>query len=725
MNRREAFKITISAAVACALSPAEAFLPLGGSVAYALTIPNASVGGAYFYALTPQSAKPPSTFSLAIINGSNSYYVSRAGVIYVAPTTAETALLAVTETGSDGIQYLTYHSITCDSVLRLNGFSWDRAGAQPLAAAYESTPYQLQVQSAAGGTGTGYTYAVSSGALPTGLSISSAGLITGTPTATGAFAFTVKVTDSGSNTATAQFSITVNALSKVSRPSYNTGTGFFVDGTGVLRDPNGYAFRIRGLDRCHYDSAEWTAGASGALTGANTVRVFQFWASGGITDWSSAMGSQNQYPDMLVIPTCSSYDGTNGTSGNTSTADLAIAMANWYSNFSILSPYLNRIACNIANEWGPAASQAWQYAHQYVESAISGIAGTTITLSSAASTNPFENCPFAVIKGAGGVADQVVNLSSPGGTQGAWTVTSSASLSGYTSGGALYGGSVGVMRAAGYTCPLMIDSGGSGQDETDFTSYAAAVLSSDPQQNIVFSYHLYGSTNDTSVPIAGITNASQAVISLDYPYSSPNIHPFSATYTGITPNNNTYNGQTSYLISGVEGMTQANGTQACSGNNLGGVQGTTPWQVWLSANSTTWGAYAGGGQITEYAYYSARIARLAALASSGLCVVVGEFGPGRNIGASPTLVSPANVVSACESNGIGWIYWAMDDHDESNGSSSNSWFGCSPWVSSSEATDGAGYWDGKPSALTRQGLEVILNPNTGLMNLATPAPYFL
>lgn len=725
MNRRDVLKGSAAVLAATRLHVAEGLILNGGSAVAMRALPSASVGGAYFYALTPQSTKPPSTWSLTVINGSNPYYISRTGSIYVAPTIAETATLAITETGSDGIPYLTTLQLTCDSVLRLNGFSWDRSGAQPLAAGYVSTKYQLQIQGAAGGTGTGYTYTVSSGALPSGLSMSSAGLIAGTPTATGTLTFTVEATDSGSNTATAQFSITINALSQVSRPGYNTGTGFFVDGAGILRDPNGYAFRIRGLNRTHYDSIEWTAGASGALTGANTVRVFQFWASGGITDWSLAMGSQNQYPNMLVIPTCSSYDGTNGTSGNTSTADLAIAMANWYSNFSILSPYLNRIVCNIANEWGPAASQAWQYAHQYIESAISGVSGTTITISSSASTNPFANCPFAVIKGAGGIADQVVNLSSPGGSQGAWTVTSSVSLSGYTSGGALYGGSVGVMRAAGYTCPLMIDTGGSGQDETDITSYAAAVLASDPQQNIVFSYHLYGSTNDISVPISGITRASQAVISLDYPYSSPNIHPFSTTYTGIAPNNNTYNGQTSYLIFGVQGMTQANGTQACSANNLGGVQGTTPWQVWLSANSTSWNAYTSGGQITEFAYYSARIARLAALASSGICVIIGEFGPGRNIGASPTLVSPEEVVAACETNNVGWIYWAMDDHDESNGSSSNSWFGCSPWVSSSEATDGAGYWDGKPSALTQQGLDIILSPNSGLANLATPAPYFL
>lgn len=717
----------VSAAVATALwSQADALIMLGGSAAASTgSLPNASVGGSYFYALTPQAAYQPSTFSLTVTSGTNPYYISRTGTLYVAPTTAETGQLQVTETGADGTTYITTKSLVCDSVMRANGYLRSRTGAQPLAGGYQSTKYQLQLQGAGGGTGASQTHAVTAGSLPTGLSLSTGGLITGTPSATGTFTFTDTITDSGSNSCSVQYSITIGATSQVSRPGYNTGTGFFVDGNGILRDPNGYAFRIRGLNRTHYDSIEWVSGASGALTGANTVRVFQFWASGGITDWPLAMGSQNQYPYMLVIPTCSSYDGTNGTSGNTSTADLAIALGNWYSNFSILSPYLNRIICNIANEWGPAASTAWQYAYEYCESAISNISGRTITCSSSATTNPFINCPFAVIKGAGGISDQVVNLSSPGGSQGAWTVTSSVSLSGYTSGGALYGGAVGVMRAAGYTCPLLIDTGGSGQDETDLTSYAQAIQASDPQQNCVFSYHLYGSTTDTEVAIQGITNASQAVVSLKYPYSSPNIHPFSGSYTGISPNNSTYNGVTSYTVTGVLGMTQINGLQPCSANNLGGVQGTTPWQVWLTVNSTSYGTYTSGGTIREFSFYSDRIARLAALASSGVCIIVGEFGPGRNIGASPTLVSPDEVVSACEANNVGWIYWALDDHDETNGSSSNNWFGCTPWVNSSEATNGAGYWDGKPSALTEQGLSVILNPNAGLGFLATPAQSFL
>src|SRR5204862_7221236 len=63
---------------------------------------------------------------------------------------------------------------------------------------------------ASGGT-TPYTWSLASGTLPTGLTLSSSGAISGTPTVTGTSNFTVKVTDANSNTATQGLSITVNA----------------------------------------------------------------------------------------------------------------------------------------------------------------------------------------------------------------------------------------------------------------------------------------------------------------------------------------------------------------------------------------------------------------------------------------------------------------------------------------------------------------------------------
>ena len=76
------------------------------------------------------------------------------------------------------------------------------------------SPYSVSL-AATGGIGT-YTWAISSGALPAGLTLASAtGAITGTPTATGTFTFTGQVT-SGGQTSSRAFTLIVTTASSVS-----------------------------------------------------------------------------------------------------------------------------------------------------------------------------------------------------------------------------------------------------------------------------------------------------------------------------------------------------------------------------------------------------------------------------------------------------------------------------------------------------------------------------
>jgi len=70
-----------------------------------------------------------------------------------------------------------------------------------------------QVLDASGGTGTGYTYSVTAGALPAGLTLFSSGLYSGSPTGpVGTASFTVTVTDSGGNTGSRAFTQAVYTL---------------------------------------------------------------------------------------------------------------------------------------------------------------------------------------------------------------------------------------------------------------------------------------------------------------------------------------------------------------------------------------------------------------------------------------------------------------------------------------------------------------------------------
>ena len=80
-----------------------------------------------------------------------------------------------------------------------------------------------QTLTAAGGSGAGYTWSLNSGSLPAGFTLSGAGLISGTPTATGTSNFAARVTDSASNTATQSLSILVDAALSVSTASLPDG----------------------------------------------------------------------------------------------------------------------------------------------------------------------------------------------------------------------------------------------------------------------------------------------------------------------------------------------------------------------------------------------------------------------------------------------------------------------------------------------------------------------
>ena len=70
---------------------------------------------------------------------------------------------------------------------------------------------QYQAQLTASGGQPPYTWSLTSGSLPTGLSLSTSGVISGVPTAAGTFTFTVQVRDQQSNRAGKNLSITVTA----------------------------------------------------------------------------------------------------------------------------------------------------------------------------------------------------------------------------------------------------------------------------------------------------------------------------------------------------------------------------------------------------------------------------------------------------------------------------------------------------------------------------------
>lgn len=100
-----------------------------------------------------------------------------------------------------------------------------------------------------------------------------------------------------------------------------------------------------------------------------------------------------------------------------------------------------------------------------------------------------------------------------------------------------------------------------------------------------------------------------------------------------------------------------------------------------------------GGIARQWAEQVDLVPTMDALVSSGLAAVVGEFGPGRNIGPSPTMLTPQRLVSVAEAHGIGFMSWSWEDNDLSGAMCSDNGF-CHTFDPSKDPT---------PSNLTTYG----------------------
>src|SRR5580692_9877569 len=216
------------------------------------------------------------------------------------------------------------------------------------------------------------------------------------------------------------------AAGTVSRPVYSTGNGFFTLG-GNIYDANGHRFIPMGVNTAHWDQswAGCTSNCGIPNSGANINRDFMYELESSYA--SRIQGDITEMVSQKIVPveTGAFYttgSSPTGTSCCTDTTCLDDVVALWVGMYSVFAPYQQYIWINIANEWGPANSEAWATAY---ESAITSL------------------------------------------------------------------------RTAGYTCPLVIDSGGCGQDPYDFIQYGKQVFDSDPQKNVIFSIHIYGNWTPT------------------------------------------------------------------------------------------------------------------------------------------------------------------------------------------------------------------------------------
>jgi hypothetical protein len=175
--------------------------PLANVVAVSTkTVDAAIVGTAYNVALGATGGDGDYTWTIASGSLPPGLALSAAGALYGTPTAA--AIDTVTVSVASGTQTATQLLVVMVHWPQLS------ISTTTLAGGIVGTAYGQTLQ-AAGGTGS-YVWSVLGGSTPPGLTLSSGGELTGTPTAVATTGFTVQVT-SGNATATQNLAVTVTA----------------------------------------------------------------------------------------------------------------------------------------------------------------------------------------------------------------------------------------------------------------------------------------------------------------------------------------------------------------------------------------------------------------------------------------------------------------------------------------------------------------------------------
>ncbi len=206
--------------------------------------PTATVGTPYTGTIPVAGGTAPYTCSL--VSGTVPAGLTLTGCILAGtPTTAVVSTLTVTATDSSNPQ----GTITGPVVVTVQPIpTLTFTGSLPNAVVGVAYTQTLQ---ATGGVAP-YTYAVTAGALPPGLTLSTAGVVSGTPTAVGAYSFTATATDSEATPQTASLPLVL----LVTYASTTQDT--------QLKGP--YAFLFQGYDDVAVGLAAYQTATTGSFT---------------------------------------------------------------------------------------------------------------------------------------------------------------------------------------------------------------------------------------------------------------------------------------------------------------------------------------------------------------------------------------------------------------------------------------------------------------------------
>jgi hypothetical protein len=184
-------------------------------------LPNGTLGGSYSHTINATGGTGSRTFAVSSGTLPTGLNLSTAGVVSGTPTAVGNSSFSVTATDSVGATASTSYTIAIVPGSPILGITSSLAGGA-VGISYNQTI------NATGGTGAD-TFAVTSGTLPSGLTLSAAGVLSGTPTSPGSYSFIITVTDATGATDSQLYALTVDspvAITTASLPDGEVGIGY-------------------------------------------------------------------------------------------------------------------------------------------------------------------------------------------------------------------------------------------------------------------------------------------------------------------------------------------------------------------------------------------------------------------------------------------------------------------------------------------------------------------
>ena len=291
-------------------------LPKGTSA----TVPSISVQPASETVTAGQTAK----FSVTADGTAPLLYQWRKGGVAISGATSATYTTPATSTTNSGETFLVVVSNSAGSIASNSAtLTVNRSAVTTtsLPSGTVGTAYSTTLQ-ASGGTAP-YTWSISSGSLPAGLSlVASTGVISGTPTTTGTVSFTVQVKDAANNTGTKALSIAVAAAAQpptvttTSLPSGTVGTAY----STTLQASGGTAPYTWSISSGSLPAGLSLVASTGVISGTPTA-VGQSSFTVQVSDSVGGTGTQTLTLAVVSSAALDSYGGrldlncTNKTSG--------------------------------------------------------------------------------------------------------------------------------------------------------------------------------------------------------------------------------------------------------------------------------------------------------------------------------------------------------------------------------------------------------------------------